>query len=77
MPVPSAPMTTSLVQVGARNRPTVADEVVVETGLLIVAVERKDLLDAHAAEHVEDLVAHTNRIQQVAGLHGGPPEAGL
>ena len=48
-----------------------------EPGLPIVAVERNDLLDGHTAEHVENLVAYANRIQQIAGLHGGPPEAGL
>ncbi len=47
------------------------------TGLLTVTIERNDLLDTHAAEDVQHLAAHANRIQQVAGLHGGPPEAGL
>jgi hypothetical protein len=45
--------------------------------LLIVAVERDDLLDTHTAEHVENLGAYANRIQQITGLNGGPPEAGL
>lgn len=52
----------------------VAGKVLVQQ-MLIVA-DRNDLLDAHAAEHVADLVAHADRIEQVARLHGGPPEAG-
>lgn len=37
-----------------------------------VLADRDDLLDAHPAEHIQDLVAHADRVQQVTGLHNGP-----
>jgi hypothetical protein len=42
-----------------------------------VAADRDYLLDAHPAEHIQDLIADADRVQQVARLHGGAAEAGL
>jgi len=50
---------------GQEPPPTIAGEVMAEPGLPIVAFERNDLLDAHTAEHVENLVAHANRIYRI------------
>jgi len=70
-------MTTSVVHVGRKEAPhAIAGQVFVKRWLVLVA-NWNDLLDAHSAKHVQDLVTYADRVQKVAGLHGGSPEAGL
>ena len=67
--VPSTPGTTSMAQVGAK---TGRDRAGLRFPGAVPGPRRPDdLLDAHPAEHIQDLVAH-DRVQQVAGLHSGP-----
>jgi hypothetical protein len=52
MPVPSTPMTTPVVQIGARTPGAGEGEALLGQCL---AVSWDDLLDAHPAEHIQDL----------------------
>ena len=68
--VPSTPGTTSMAQVGAK---TGRDRAGLRFPGAVPGPRRPDdLLDAHPAEHIKDLVAHADRVLQVAGLHSGP-----